>query len=188
MNVFYLDRDPAVAAQAMCDQHVVKMVTETAQILSTVARLTLNEGACEGLYRLTHQNHPIVRAAIHDAGYRNWVFLHGQYLASEYHHRFNKIHAALRVLDRAGNSPLIREHEISLIRSGAIPMCMPDALHSEDPVESYRDYYADKAADWDEKQTPMRYTRREPPVWLLDRVDSVMLQEREDKSVKWGEV
>ena len=186
MNVFYLDHDPAVAAQAMCDQHVVKMVTETAQILSTVARLTLNEGACEGLYRRTRQNHPVVRAAIHDGGYLRWTFLHGLALADEYTHRFDKYHAALRVIRIAGEALDLAEQKVSLIRNGSIPLCMPDALHSEDTVESYRDYYADKAAAWDEKQAPMRYTRREPPVWLVDRVGGVRLQQREDKSVMWG--
>lgn len=35
LNIFYLDHDPRAAAQAHCDKHVVKMVLETAQILST---------------------------------------------------------------------------------------------------------------------------------------------------------
>ncbi len=35
MNIFYLDPDPRACAQAHCDTHVVKMVLETAQLLST---------------------------------------------------------------------------------------------------------------------------------------------------------
>lgn len=35
MNVFYLDRDPEKAASVQCDQHVVKMILESAQLLST---------------------------------------------------------------------------------------------------------------------------------------------------------
>lgn len=35
VNVFYLDHDPAAAARAHCDRHVVKMILETAQLLST---------------------------------------------------------------------------------------------------------------------------------------------------------
>lgn len=35
VNVFMLDHDPAAAARAHCDRHVVKMIVETAQLLST---------------------------------------------------------------------------------------------------------------------------------------------------------
>ena len=38
MNIFFLDEDPKYAAQMQCDKHVVKMVLETAQMLSTAAR------------------------------------------------------------------------------------------------------------------------------------------------------
>lgn len=35
VNVFMLDHDPGAAARAHCDKHVVKMIVETAQLLST---------------------------------------------------------------------------------------------------------------------------------------------------------
>jgi hypothetical protein len=34
MNIFYLSRDPHEAAMLQCDRHVVKMILETAQLLS----------------------------------------------------------------------------------------------------------------------------------------------------------
>ena len=39
MNIFYLDKDPVIAAQMMCDKHVVKMILESAQMLSTAHRV-----------------------------------------------------------------------------------------------------------------------------------------------------
>lgn len=39
MNIFYLDKNPVMAAQYHCDQHVVKMILETAQMLSTAHRV-----------------------------------------------------------------------------------------------------------------------------------------------------
>ena len=36
MNIFVLDRDPTKAAHMMCDKHVVKMIIESAQMLSAV--------------------------------------------------------------------------------------------------------------------------------------------------------
>ena len=34
MNIFFLDKDPVKAAQMQCDKHVVKMVLETAQMVT----------------------------------------------------------------------------------------------------------------------------------------------------------
>lgn len=43
MNIFYLDRDPALAARYHCDKHVIKMILETGQLLSTAHRLLTSE-------------------------------------------------------------------------------------------------------------------------------------------------
>jgi len=39
VNIFYLDKNPKIAAEMHCDKHVVKMITETAQLLSTAHRI-----------------------------------------------------------------------------------------------------------------------------------------------------
>ena len=39
MNVFFLDNCPIKSAKAQCDKHVVKMILETAQLLSTAHRV-----------------------------------------------------------------------------------------------------------------------------------------------------
>ena len=52
MNIFILDRDPVLAAQYQCDKHVVKMVLETAQIMSTIAGGTRNRSNRWRLTRL----------------------------------------------------------------------------------------------------------------------------------------
>lgn len=39
MNIFYLDEDPNLAAQYQYDKHVIKMILETAQLLSTAHRV-----------------------------------------------------------------------------------------------------------------------------------------------------
>ena len=35
MNIFHLHKDPKICAKYHCDKHVVKMILETAQMLST---------------------------------------------------------------------------------------------------------------------------------------------------------
>ena len=39
MNIFILDKNPIKAAQLQCDKHVVKMIVESGQMLSTVHRM-----------------------------------------------------------------------------------------------------------------------------------------------------
>jgi hypothetical protein len=39
INIFYTNEDPAIAAQEHCDKHVVKMILEYAQMLSTAHRI-----------------------------------------------------------------------------------------------------------------------------------------------------
>ena len=60
MNIFYLDRDPKLAAQMHCDKHVVKMILESAQMLSTAHRFLDTDLYADkvGLYKLAHKNHP----------------------------------------------------------------------------------------------------------------------------------
>ena len=39
MNIFILHEDPIKSAQYQCDKHVVKMIVESAQMLSTAHRM-----------------------------------------------------------------------------------------------------------------------------------------------------
>ena len=54
MNIFVLDRDPYKAAEMMCDKHVVKMILESAQMLSTAHRVLDGDEYANnyGLYKI----------------------------------------------------------------------------------------------------------------------------------------
>ena len=71
MNIFYLDRHPIKAAQMMCDKHVVKMILESAQMLSTAHRVLDGDEYADkvGLYKMAHKNHPF-------SYLRNTLFFH----------------------------------------------------------------------------------------------------------------
>ena len=78
MNLFILNRNPVIAAQDQCDKHVVKMIVESAQMLSTVHRMLdgietkrpsksgktmakyfeLSDDREDVLYKAVHFNHP----------------------------------------------------------------------------------------------------------------------------------
>jgi hypothetical protein len=151
MNIFMLADTPRVAAQMHCDKHVVKMVLESAQMLSTAHRV-LDGGEyadSNGLYKATHKNHPSnVWVRANKSNYQ-WLFSLFYELTKEYTHRYGKIHACSRFNHAFLNSPK------SILRGvqTALPQCMPDKYKIEgDSIKAYRDYYrGEKAyfAKWD---------------------------------------
>ena len=89
MNIFYLARDPEIAAQMMCDKHVVKMILESAQMLSTAHRVLDGDeyANSHGLYKMAHKNHPStiwVRSSVKNY---MWLYDHMIALMNEYTHR-----------------------------------------------------------------------------------------------------
>ena len=110
MNIFVTDENPRVCAENLDDKRVIKMVLESAQILSTA--VTLNGG--QGMYKPTHTGHPCVQWAAEC--YENWLWLfnHMMALHNEFkiisggktHLSFRKvmdsklIHEAYKFLDR----------------------------------------------------------------------------------------
>jgi hypothetical protein len=60
LNIFYLDNDPEIAAKYHCDKHVVKMILETAQVLTAVKH---RYGETDTTYKCTHKNHPSTKWA-----------------------------------------------------------------------------------------------------------------------------
>lgn len=141
MNVFMLAHDPREAALQQCDKHVVKMVLETAQILSAVCdRHGIVE---EGGYRVTHRHHPCtVWAGDSQTNFR-WLVAHGRALASEYTRRYGKTHKSLRVIDLyAGHAEAIPDHGWT-----EPPQAMPEECRVDaDVVAAYRRYYTEHKA------------------------------------------
>ena len=89
MNIFYLDKDPVVAAQMMCDKHVVKMILESAQMLSTAHRVLDGDTYANkvGLYKMAHKNHPSTIWARSSIENYDWLSGHMQALMKEYTYR-----------------------------------------------------------------------------------------------------
>jgi len=150
MNIFYLDPNPKKAAAIMCDQHVIKMILESAQMLSTAHHLC----GSTATYKKTHENHPSAIWARSTHANYEWLHLHMVALGQEYTRRFGKIHKT------------IREQSILLavvppgVPRGALtemPQCMPVEYQGLDPIVAYTAYYAGKAADWQALGRPMRY-------------------------------
>lgn len=97
MNLFVLDPVPSVAAKAHCNKHVVKMIVETAQVLSTV--LHLKGVTMEGLYKPTHRAHPCTLWAAESWSNFRWAVKLGLALCAEYTTRYQKRHKTQDLLE-----------------------------------------------------------------------------------------
>lgn len=131
MNIFVLDRDPKIAAQQQCDKHVVKMVLESAQMLCTAVNLT--GGTAK--YKATHKNHPCSVWTRQTRANFDWLKEHALALCEEYTRRYGKRHKSQDVIESVSNET---------IPDGTLQpfaLAMPEHYRTEDPVESYREYY-----------------------------------------------
>tara|TARA_R110002020_G_scaffold181926_2_gene377230 strand:- start:628 stop:1128 length:501 start_codon:yes stop_codon:yes gene_type:complete len=157
MNIFYLDSSPAVCAHYHCNKHVVKMILEYSQLLSTAHH------ECDGVpsiecYKATHKNHPSALWARENTFNYKWLYKLLCYTASEYTTRYGKVHLTERkgIIDNLYTLP--KNLPVGE-KMTAIPQCMPDEYKvKDDPISAYRNYYiGDKSrfAKWqDDSQTP----------------------------------
>ena len=164
MNLFWLDHQPAAAAAAHCDKHVVKMTLEAAQILCSALDILGVRG--QPFYRPTHARHPCVTwtatSADNFQATLNLFFA----LGMEYEYRYDRRHASMDLLPEiAAALPyvLIRFPED---RPTPPPQVMPTELRGDCHVSSYRRYYRLVKR----QEMTLTWKRRSPPVWM-DRDD-----------------
>lgn len=94
MNIFVTSLCPVESAKFLDDKRCVKMVLETAQMLSTAVRsIGIDAG-----YKATHINHPCNQWTRRSKQNFLWLYRHGLALAAEYENRFNKQHKSLLVI------------------------------------------------------------------------------------------
>lgn len=186
MNIFWLSYLIEEAARAHFNKHVVKMISETHQLLST-AHWTL--GGADALpvgvlCKATHANHPCaVWARAHVNNYR-WLAALGLALCAEYTRRFAD--AKRPAPQHACEGPLrfLSEHpphfapetHVALNEHGVTepPQCMPEQYRVPgDAVAAYRRYYqgTEKAALrwWRPKGVTVLADDRDAftPVWFI---------------------
>ena len=154
MNIFYLSHDPRRCAELQCDKHVVKMILETAQLLSTAH----HELGSTGPYKVTHKNHPSAVWARLGRKQYEWLYAHFKALSDEYTLRYGKVHKTWQKCSEA-----LREAPkgIPNIEWSAPPQCMPDNCKHSAAVIAYRTYYAFKAKDWADRGMPMKWFGKE---------------------------
>ena len=181
MNIFVLDTDPIKAAQLQCDKHVVKMIVESAQMLSTAHRIldghvytapsksgkrtvkhySLTDFSAEQtLYKVVHASHPCTIWTMESACNYEWHYRHFEALCDEYTYRYKKTHKTDMILRL-----LLKQHPKNISNRGLTPFALamksnPECMF-DDPVKSYRAFYKTKLARFS-----MKWTCRETPEWF----------------------
>ena len=163
MNIFYLDKDPVIAAQMSCDRHVVKMILESAQMLSTAVRVQSGDEIADklGLYKMAHKNHPSTIWVRKSFFNYSWLYKHMIALMEEYTYRYGKHHATERLIE-----PLRNRFYGDMTGFTDPPQCMPDKCKGDDTVIAYQTYYIiekSKIAVWNKI--------RSAPKWWKDDSD-----------------
>lgn len=152
MNIFVLDRDIKLCAQYHCDKHVVKMILEYAQLLSSVHRVAGNTVG----YELTHKNHPCAIWARTCQENYDWLMELALEVGDEYTYRYGKTHKSIGVIESLPDPKLER-----LGLATELPKCVADDLKNiPDVVDAYREYYRRDKAHF------CKWTGREVPIWF----------------------
>jgi len=155
MNIFVLDLNIERCARYHCDQHVVKMILESTQIICTV----LNKKGFQTPYRSTHTKHPCVLWAGESFDNLQWLSRLARALNREYKYRYRKSgpHVSIHVLDQ------VKEMRFESLGMTEFAQAMPDKYKvTGDPVRAYRAFYVG------EKLPFATWTRRKRPKWIED--------------------
>ena len=179
MNIFILDNNPIKAAQLQCDKHVVKMIVESAQMLSTAHRLldgVVSIGVSKSgrkakqwfhpkhddlLYKAVHMGHPCTVWTMESVANYNWHYDHFMSLCYEYQYRYGKVHATQTRLEDVLSIP-----PRNIPMDGLTPFRLamgaaPECLDESNPVLSYRKFYQTK-----QSRFKMAWTKRDVPDWF----------------------
>ena len=175
MNIFYLDENPKIAAEQHMDKHVVKMVLEYCQLLSTAhrvcdgepvpdftrtgrktTRFILPDSREKIIYQTTHMHHPSTVWTRTSKTNYEWLYSLLTALNSEYTYRYVKTHKlASDGLIGALRTPPANIPDDDFTEPTP---AMPDEYKVENnSLQSYRQYYKyGKAhlATWSKRTAP----------------------------------
>jgi hypothetical protein len=177
MNIFYLSDNPVQCAEWMVDKHVVKMILESAQLLSTAHRVldgvekptktktgrnkkswVLLDQRELVLYQATHINHPSAVWCRKSVENYTWLVDHFFALMDEYTYRYDKVHKCFGEISYQLQSPPngLKNYDMTLM-----PSCMAEEyIISPNPITNYRNYYKLGKANLHQ------WKKRQPPEWI----------------------
>lgn len=182
MNIFVLDESPVVSAQLQCDKHVVKMIVESAQMLSTAHRMLdgyvekrpsksgkrmvnywvhPNSNLENTLYKAVHHAHPCTVWTMESIANYIWHYNHFIALCDEYEYRYGKKHNTDKLLRDVLITPPVNIPEQGITPFKLAMQHEPQCMHPDDPIRSYREYYQTK-----QDRFKMVWSKRDVPEWF----------------------
>ncbi len=175
MNIFFLHKNTRKCAKYYSDLHVVKIILEITQLLTSAHIIINKTKPYENCYKLSHQHHPMsmwIRESKHNYYYSLKI---GLSLCKEFTFRRHKKHACeWHLIKLLGIGHPKRKHKINWkdkqrriipnckYNITPIPMCMPEEYINECAISSYRSYYKSK------KEINVWNWGRDPPDWYID--------------------
>ena len=198
MNIFALSRNPQEAAQEMLDKHIVKMPTETCQMLHTnvlyfdyiehygeeptLAQVKqFHKDINSNLMKPAMLNHPSTIWARQNPHNTRWLYEHGKALCEEYTYRYGKVHGSQsRILDIAYTidedsnwsfaTPvtIAMDDKYRLVKDNRIP-------DWDFVINSYRHYYLQgkwKFAEWRANRMPAWWPKDHYKNKYNERIDN----------------
>jgi hypothetical protein len=178
MNIFYLHNDPKECAKLHNDKHVVKMIIEYAQLMSTAHRVLDGEEYIEitsnnrkmrrwrhheekmntGLMKATHINHPSAIWVRQSKDNYVWINQMWNYLLMEYTYRYGKVHSCEKY--KSYLYPWPEKIPTNIGFTEPTP-AMPDVYKvSGNSLQSYMNYYRGA------KSHIAHWKKREIPTWF----------------------
>ncbi len=168
MNIFYLNEDPVVSSHLHSDKHVVKMVIEYAQMLSTahrildgeeyldktangrnIKRYRLQDTEMENvLYKASHIKHPSAIWVRENAIQYQYMYDMFVALCDEYTYRYGKIHGAGSKLAEVLKNPPRNIPKGPFVQPPPAMKLYPDCIVPNDSIASYKNYYREAKASF----------------------------------------
>ena len=166
MNLFILSLCFRECAESMFDKHVHKIILEAVQMLCTAKHLIDPDDPSLSnfpIYKIAHKNHPVsiwVRASLENY---LWTISLVEAMHDEWKYRYN--HPSDKEHKSFSIAMYLKKYAPSLEKfpeRGLTPfaLAMPDEYKTNDPIESYRNYYQSK-----DKQLVASWKKREMPTW-----------------------
>ena len=175
MNIFAVNDNPHIAAVELCDQHIVKMPIESAQMLSTAHRCLdgdrFEDRTSNGrrytrwifsderesvLYKSTMRGHPCTQWVMENLQNYLWLSIHALEMCEEYTRRYDKRHGSQDVIEYLRvNYP---KNMPNAMRS-PFAQAMPDYCKRSNAVDAYQTFYIEEKARF------ARWSKTCPPSW-----------------------
>ena len=173
MNIFVLDPNPVIAAQYHCDQHLHKMILESAQMLSTAAHIHFPQ-LKRHIYEPAYQNHPCTIWVSSALANMEWVCHLANQLNEIRESKGCNRHSSMDVIKAICDQFLSVDPQNNIPTPSSFAEAMyPHIKIRQDlsTVEKYQLYYRKKHAQWAlDKGRGMTYKDRPVPDFMKDLI------------------